>query len=392
MANYTSNLKTWGASGVEHPDGYSYTEGEQPVDDWDNFVNSNVIADLQHLVSLTTNRIESERGTLANRPASGEEGELYYVTDRGLLSWWNDHDTEWSAALDRTGDSMTGDLVMYNSDITTGTGQVLNIRGDSGVEVYSGGTRVVNFASNGNLSVPNGNVTANQLMLSSVDLLDNGGNPEIALDGNGTISRFGSTQIAFYNGRVDINNELWVDGIDLQGNNMVDTGLISGPGSQDMNLWASGTIMFSDSTGTQTLALREGGEVDVVTGPLTVAGTEVVDANGDSKLTTPNLGTDSRTLSTYTTEGGIACDLTGSGEIVGGSAVRQSNTVGNGSLDTTLVDVTIDGTTIDVGLTTYGIAGGGQGMHGAIPATAFESGCTVEAIDGNTTIVVYVLQ
>jgi hypothetical protein len=57
MPNYTTNLKTWGDTGAEHPDNYSYVEGEQPVDDWDNFFNSNVINDIEHLISVTNSPI-----------------------------------------------------------------------------------------------------------------------------------------------------------------------------------------------------------------------------------------------------------------------------------------------------------------------------------------------
>lgn len=51
--NYNSNLKTWGAVGTEQPDAYSYKAGERPIDEWDNFVQYNVIEDIKHLVGVT---------------------------------------------------------------------------------------------------------------------------------------------------------------------------------------------------------------------------------------------------------------------------------------------------------------------------------------------------
>ena len=62
--SYNSNLKTWGASGSEFPDNYSYEAGEQPVDEWDNFVTSNVITDIQHLVNKTNDDLVHRTGGL----------------------------------------------------------------------------------------------------------------------------------------------------------------------------------------------------------------------------------------------------------------------------------------------------------------------------------------
>jgi hypothetical protein len=64
MPSYSTNLKTWGSSGQEYPDGYNYEEGEQPVDAWDNFVTSNLIADIDHLVSVTNNDLLAADGSV----------------------------------------------------------------------------------------------------------------------------------------------------------------------------------------------------------------------------------------------------------------------------------------------------------------------------------------
>jgi hypothetical protein len=65
MPSYNTNLKTWGATGQEYPDNYNYVEGEQPVDAWDNFLTSNVINDVQHLVDATNNELIARDGTVA---------------------------------------------------------------------------------------------------------------------------------------------------------------------------------------------------------------------------------------------------------------------------------------------------------------------------------------
>jgi hypothetical protein len=63
MPNYSTSLKTWGATGQEFPDGYNYEEGEQPVDAWDNFFNSNVIDDIEHLIDVTNNDLMAVDGS-----------------------------------------------------------------------------------------------------------------------------------------------------------------------------------------------------------------------------------------------------------------------------------------------------------------------------------------
>lgn len=83
MANYSSNLKTWGDTGAEYPDGYSYLVGEQPVDDWDNFFNYNAEKDIQHLINLTNARLEST--VASSDPGTPETGEMVFRTDLDKL-------------------------------------------------------------------------------------------------------------------------------------------------------------------------------------------------------------------------------------------------------------------------------------------------------------------
>jgi hypothetical protein len=65
MPSYNTNLKTWGSTGQEYPDNYNYVEGEQPVDAWDNFLTSNVINDIEHLIDTTNNELIARDGTVA---------------------------------------------------------------------------------------------------------------------------------------------------------------------------------------------------------------------------------------------------------------------------------------------------------------------------------------
>lgn len=65
MPSYNTNLKTWGSTGQEYPDNYSYVEGEQPVDAWDNFIMSNVVNDIEHLVNVTNNELLARDGSVA---------------------------------------------------------------------------------------------------------------------------------------------------------------------------------------------------------------------------------------------------------------------------------------------------------------------------------------
>ncbi len=108
MANYSTNLKTWGSAGSEYPDGYNYIEGEQPVDEWDNFLRYNSIEDVSHLISLTNKRIESEKGT--SHPTSPENAHLSYRTDNERLSHYDSTEGSWHGLLKVDGDTLQGEL------------------------------------------------------------------------------------------------------------------------------------------------------------------------------------------------------------------------------------------------------------------------------------------
>jgi len=130
MANYNTNLKDWGSSGTEPPDGYKYVKDKSPVDAFDNWKSHNLIEDVQHLVSLTNDRVESDTGT--TRPSSPESAHIFADTDSGDLEWYDSGSATWRRALDATGDSMSGDLDLDGQLLTDSTGSI-TLDGDANV-------------------------------------------------------------------------------------------------------------------------------------------------------------------------------------------------------------------------------------------------------------------
>jgi len=140
MASYSTNLKNWGATGTEHPDGYNYLEGEQPVDEWDNWLNDNLITDLKdHLIPLTNSRVETDYGASGGEPPSPEASHLYHDQGNERLELWGAAASSWRDLMFRDGDTMTGELVMDNYQISDSSGTVTL---DGQVEVPNGGVSI----------------------------------------------------------------------------------------------------------------------------------------------------------------------------------------------------------------------------------------------------------
>lgn len=110
MSNYTSTLKSWGDIGAAYPDGYSHVAGEPPVDGWENFFKYNVINDLDSLIDTTNSRIETDKGTSANKPTTPEQSHLYYSTDTDSLEYWDSGLSSWNRILSADGDTLSGAL------------------------------------------------------------------------------------------------------------------------------------------------------------------------------------------------------------------------------------------------------------------------------------------
>lgn len=124
MADYSTLLKTWGDAGEEYPNGYQYVSGEQPVDAWDNFVNSNLIEDVQYLIELTNKRLESGRDS--SYPGSPERGEMVWRHDNTRLTIYDDLGDDWYEfafmvdvdAVQSFADSVNDDLQAHKGDTT----------------------------------------------------------------------------------------------------------------------------------------------------------------------------------------------------------------------------------------------------------------------------------
>jgi len=184
MADYTSNLKTWGATGAEYPDGYSYLEGEQPVDDWDNFIRYNAIEDLDHLINVTNRRIESNSGTA--HPSNPESGHLSYLSDEERLYHRDTTLGSWVGLVRLDGDTMEGSLDMGGFSIENIGGFNLDADGDlSGNDLNdsSAGTTLYDASAG---KIPLGAIAENQVTV----------NAGSHLSGGGTISLGGSVDVS----------------------------------------------------------------------------------------------------------------------------------------------------------------------------------------------------
>lgn len=203
MANYSTLLKTWGDTGSEYPDGYSYIEGEQPVDSWDNFLISNVISDLDSLISTTNKRIESDSGASGNEPTSPEASHFYHDTSNERVEYWDSTAGRWKGLLTTDGDTMAGILDMGGYQITDGTGTLTldGVVNASGTLNY-GGNEVLTTALEGDTNGLNADTVdgfhADEL---GVDFEDSGtvivssgtaanftGNLSVTDDGDGTVT------------------------------------------------------------------------------------------------------------------------------------------------------------------------------------------------------------
>lgn len=175
MSNYKTNLKDWGASGAEYPDSYSYEADVPPVDVYDNFLTSNLINDIQHLIGLTNSRVETDYGS--TKPSSPETAHLFHDTDTGRLNTWNSTSSRWETSLRRSGDSMNGQLDLNGNNLIDGTGRV-NVAGelDASNALYEAGNRAATRAwTNANADVPNADHADRATTADHLDELQAGG-------------------------------------------------------------------------------------------------------------------------------------------------------------------------------------------------------------------------
>lgn len=143
MPNYSTDLKTWGSSGEEMPDNYSYVEGEQPVDEWDNYFNSNVVTDIEHLIDVTNNELLARDGSVDLQASLGDDN------DNTVWDYSNSHvpqaslenaslTVEAGNQLSGGGEVALGDSITINVD--EGSGSDLNADMVDGHNVHVGDT------------------------------------------------------------------------------------------------------------------------------------------------------------------------------------------------------------------------------------------------------------
>jgi hypothetical protein len=137
MATYTTNLKDWGATGSEYPDGYNYEDDVPPIDLYDNFLTSNLITDVQHLIGLTNDRIEADKGGSGGEPASPEDSHLYHDQGNDRLEVWDGSTSSWRGLLYSDGDTMSGSLDMGGFGVT-GTGDITDDNGNTVYDLSAG--------------------------------------------------------------------------------------------------------------------------------------------------------------------------------------------------------------------------------------------------------------
>lgn len=171
MANYSTNLKDWGATGEEYPSGYKQVVQEEPVAEWHNFLFNNTIEDLQHLIGLTNERIESDKGVESNRPSSPETSHIYHNQDTNRLEEYDSSASAWYDHLRRQGDSMEGalDMAGHNIDDSVGTltlGSDANVTGQLTEQTNRVATRT--WVDN-NADVPNADYADNAGQLGGED-------------------------------------------------------------------------------------------------------------------------------------------------------------------------------------------------------------------------------
>jgi len=121
MPNYSTNLNTWGSTGQAPPANYSYEEGEQPVDAWDNFLMSNIINDIEHLIDVSNNELLARDGSV-NLQADLSD-------DQGNTIW------DYSAGNVPTASQETANITVSAGDGLKGGGSFSNQGGSTTLNI-----------------------------------------------------------------------------------------------------------------------------------------------------------------------------------------------------------------------------------------------------------------
>lgn len=189
MANYSTLLTTWGDTGEAYPGGYSFIEGEQPVDAWENFVKHNVIEDLTHLIGLTNDRIETDKGGSGARPASPESSHLFHDTDAESLSFWDETAGSWHRVLAADGDDLEGALD-FNGNSAQNVGSI-NMMGPMDLGGNDLISDVTTLWDSVNGHIPQGRLQNDSVTVSAGNNLSGGGS--VALGGSVSLDVVGGS-------------------------------------------------------------------------------------------------------------------------------------------------------------------------------------------------------
>lgn len=115
MTNYTSDLETWGSTGSPTPVGFSHLAGDQSIAEYENDFKYHATADLDHLITLTNNRLDSGTGTAY--PASPTAGNLFWRSDLARAAVYNASTLAWKTlAYKSEVDSVVTNLSNHEAD------------------------------------------------------------------------------------------------------------------------------------------------------------------------------------------------------------------------------------------------------------------------------------
>lgn len=181
MANYSTNLKQWGDQGTEYPNGHSQQDDVPPVDVWHDFLFYNQIEDIQHLINLTNDRLETDIGS--SYVSAPEDGHLMYRTDTETFEVYDATNASWkdvawgadfrshknsttnphSVTASQTGGvakdgsiAMTGNLDVQNNKIVGGAAE-LDFDGTDGHVHFGNGTAGGGLRIDSHQHFPDGN-------------------------------------------------------------------------------------------------------------------------------------------------------------------------------------------------------------------------------------------
>lgn len=248
MPSYNTNLKTWGSTGQEYPDSYNYTEGEQPVDAWDNFLTSNLINDIEHLIDVTNDEFVTRDGTLAmnnDLPLGGNNivGVQDINDDDGnaVYDYSNNHVPQ-ERVEQGPGSGLDADTVDgFDSDGLGGEWKTVDEKNTTLTNVDSSGTSIT-------LNADSSSYDHFKITYEAVDQTTN----SVKVDTSFIVDGDGSSGSHFTN-RIDWNNDIVEDlstseFLAIEGNKINSGELLVASGAEEVTLSHNGSAHNQDTT------------------------------------------------------------------------------------------------------------------------------------------------